>query len=193
MIDKREAILSNKNRARLKILSELLSFPTIRNKDWTSGDWGDSVAKCGDLVAMSAAQPSKWYLSWLRDVQEKDGWTHYLLESVDDGELCWWHNIGLAFYNRERVAICQDWQWTDRQFAFRDRWFRVCKKHDAYIIRPVSPIFGDNFEVVLDVRVMHSMSPFRRPMVFDDWRKVTKKMMSEFYLESVKKYDQSAD
>ena len=42
-------------RARLMILSELMSFPTINNKYWRS-DFGDDKPQVGDLVSLTSAE-----------------------------------------------------------------------------------------------------------------------------------------
>ena len=163
-----------KNRARILILSNLLSFPTIRNKDWTS-DLGGGVATAGDLVALSSAPASKWYLSWVIENQPSSFGGKWLLESVDDGALCWWDNVGICYYSRERVAENPQWRWTDKQFAFQDKWNRVAKRNDAYIVLPRMPKFMDDGSVRLDVRIRHSLNEFSNPVVFPSWKKLTSK------------------
>ena len=175
-----------KTRARLSILNTLLSFPTIRNSDWRSAGYEEKV-QVGDLVSLSSAPVSKWYLSWLRDIVVKEGWEHYLLESVDEGDLSWWHNVGLSFYNREKVRENFRWCWDDKQYAFNDRWMKVCKRYNDHILTPLLPVFGEGTEVVLDVRVrlrIHTDSSFRRPLNFKIWKKLTMKTMAEYYQES---------
>lgn len=66
-------------RARLQILNKLLSFPTIAAKDWSS-TYGAKKVMAGDLVSLNCAQPTKWYLSWVIEVDPNDGWPKYLLE-----------------------------------------------------------------------------------------------------------------
>lgn len=178
-----------KNRARLEMLSELMSFPTINNKDW-GYNCGCDKPQIGDLVAMQSAPPSKWYLSWFREYDPNNGWPKYLLESVDDGELCWWGNVGLTVYNREQVANRPRWKWEDKQFEFSDRWHKVCRNNDAYIVLGCQPVFSDDgSSVLLDVRIRFQFSDYRNPRTFPDWRKVTMKQMDAYYKESKAEYE----
>lgn len=161
----------SREKSRLAILNTLLAFPTVSQKDWT-GDLSESP-KPGDLVSLNCAAPSKWYLSWVHDTEERNGWTHTLLESIEDGELSWWHNVGFSIYNRERVANNPQWRWDDKQWAFWSRWRKACRKHDAYIMLPVIPSFGEGNSVTLDVRIRHSLNRYRNPRTFDNWKKTT--------------------
>ena len=173
------------HRARISILTELLSFPIIRGKDWTD----DRKPDPGSLVATSGAPETKWYLSWVVETElHEGGWHRYLLRSVEDGELSWWENVWLFRYSQERVQARPDWRWTDKQFDFRDRWHKVCyKQHDAYMVLPCRPTFHDNGSVTLSLRERHGgfrdHYKFHHERTFDSWRKTTMKMMSEFYLE----------
>lgn len=177
-----------RNRARLLILSELFAFPTISNRHWKS-DLMEDKPQIGDLVSLTSAPPSKWYLSWFREYDPNNGWPKYLLESIEDGELCWWENVGLNFYDRERVR--KNWQWDDKQFEFNDRWRKVCRRNDAYLILPCQPEFNTDGSVLLDVRIRFQFSPYRNPRTFPDWKKVTMKQMDAYYKESVREYEAS--
>ena len=142
----------------------------------------------GDLIVLGSAPITKWYLSWLIDIKVGASMfeNQYLCESIETGELMWWHNICISFIERELVADQPQWRWTDRQFAFNDRWEKVCRKDcAAYIVLPTGPIFGDGFEVTLGTRTRHQFDDYRGTKTFDDWRKVTKTMMAEFYNECV--------
>jgi len=180
--------MKDKNHAKISILSELLSFATIRNKDWTSV-YADSRAVIGDLVALSTAPPSKWYVSWLRDYDPNNGWPKYLLESIEDGELCWWENVGLSFYNRERIKDNPQWTWNDKQYVISNRWYKVCRKHEIYPVRPCQPIFNADDSVVLDVRIhLFFQENFHNPKVFANYKRLTIKDMVSHYLDGADKY-----
>ena len=177
----------SKDNARISILSELMAFPTINQKDWLGSF--DGKAQVGDLVSLCSAPASKWYLSWVREIKPAKHDTGYLLESIDDGELCWWSNVGLNVYDRERVKERPSWRWDDAQFAFSTRWRKVCKKYGAYIVLPCSPEFGDGNSVTLDVRIRHNFNDYSNPRTFPNWKKLTMKAMGEYYRECEKEYN----
>lgn len=177
-----------RSKARISILSELMSFPTINQKDWLS-ELDDDNVKEGDLISLNAAPESKWYLSWVIDIENQSTHgTKYLLESIDDGELCWWSNIGINIYSREKVNNRPRWKWTDDQFAFSSRWGKACGRQNAYIVLPCSPSFGKGDSVTLDVRVRHGLTEFSNKRTFDNFRKVKIKDMESYYLECVELY-----
>jgi len=178
----------SKNRARLLILSNLMSFPTINNKDW-GYNCGCDKPQIGDLVALSSAPPSKWYLSWLREYDPNNGWPKYLLESIDDGELCWWENVSLTVYSREIVQGRPSWQWDDKQFEVNDRWHKVCRNKAAYIMLPCQPAFNADGSVTLDVRIRFGWDEYRNPRTFPDWKKLTMKQMADYYTVSKSEYE----
>ncbi len=183
--------MAPKNRARISILSEVLSFPTIQNKYWHRGDFSDDKARVGDLVSLSSAPASKWYLSWLRDYDYNNGWPKYLLESIEDGELCWWENVSVNYYDRETIRNRLTWQWDDHQFAFNDRWNKVGRRNDAYTVLPCLPTFNDDGSVTLDVRVRWGFSDYHKPQTFQNWKKVTMKQMDAYYKECKAEYDKN--
>lgn len=173
-------------RARLLMLNELMSFPSIRGTDWTS-QFCEVKARIGDLVSLSSAPVSKWYLSWLIEIEVSKYDTRYLLQSIEDGELCWWGNVGLSFYDRKKLAESPRWLWDDKQFQFSDRWFKVCKKHDPYFVRPMLPMFNGD-EVELSTRVRWEQGTFWEHAKFSNWKKTTMKMMEEYYLQCCAEY-----
>jgi hypothetical protein len=187
----------SKNRARLKILSELFAFPTINQKDWDSACCVDAEAQVGDLVSLTSALPSKWYVSWVREIKhnlDRQGnvfSTEYLLESIEDEALYWWSNVGLNIYNREKVKDRITWRWNDNMHAFNDRWRKACKRNDAFIVLPVLPVFGADNEVTLNVRIRFGWSDFSRPQTFANWKKLTIKTMSEFHANCKAEYEDS--
>ncbi len=179
-----------KERARILIVSHMAQFSLLRQ----FGDhvysglpdmrWRDAADKpvIGSLVAPQSCSPSKWYLSWLVDYKPGD-WPEYGLESIEDGEVANWSNIGLIAYDSSTVASHPEWRWTDEQHAFKDRWNRACyKKRDAYIYLPTFPKFdqpGDG--VTIGVRVRFGLDDRVLTQHFDNWRNVRIKDMLEFY------------
>ena len=193
MVAGKEGEGMSKYQAKINILSELLSFPTVRGKDWASV-YGDNKAFVGDLVSLSSAPPSKWYLSWVRNYDPNNGWPKYLLESIEDGELCWWENVGINVYSRERVKENPQWQWNDKQYALSYRWYKVCRKNEVYPVKACQPKFNDDGSVELDVRIhIFHQSDFHNPQIFPDHKKLTVRAMTRYYLDSATKYKEVAN
>jgi hypothetical protein len=156
------------------------------------GSTDDAVA--GDLVVLSSIRaPSKWQIGWLKKIDKSEsGWPRYLIESLEDEELCWWENVGVAYFERSKVS--PTWRWDDRQWAFNDRWLRQCYKvRDAYMKLPIYADFGDGYSVTLGTRMRMSLSDLRPQRTFSDWRKVTKAMMLECYDECVAEHDAESE
>lgn len=182
-----------KTRARISILSELLAFPTINQKDWNTKFLGEKDVQEGDLISLSSAPESKWYLSWVCEIDRYEHASRYLLESIEDGKLCWWENVGISVYDRKRVSERPKWKWSDKQFAFQDRWQRVCNKNDAYIVLPKMAVFGEDNSVTLGVRIRFNWSDFTDLKTFSNWKKVTIKLMDAYYKDCEKKYKEHED
>lgn len=175
----------SKNRARLEILSGLLSFPTIIGKDWHVS----SNPCIGDLVSLGFARPSKWYLSWLRGYEEeRDGWPEYLLESIEDGELCWWSNVRINIYNRDLVK--PSWQWDDEQFSFNDQWMEVYRENNSHFVLPRQPIFNFDDSVLMNVRIRFEPDGYQNPKTFPNWREVTVDDLDSYYKECCADYNE---
>lgn len=147
--------------------------------------------RVGDLVIMGAHRHINWKVCWILDRKPKTSMfdDEWLCQSVETGELCWWHNVSFMVYDREEVQLHPHWRWNDRQFEFNDRWLKVCRKHDAYIVLPTMAEFGDDYNVTLRTRIRYGRSDYSPTKMFEDYRKVTKKDMSEFYLECKENYD----
>lgn len=141
----------------------------------------------GTLVALSSAGRSKWYLSWVVSSDTPDGWAgpEYVLESIEDGEIGSWTNVGIWQYDPATTASHPEWRWTDRQHELNSRWFRVCyKKRDAYIRLPVQLSF-DGDAVLFRVRTRFGLDSHVPARTFPNWRKVTIAMMLDFYDSAV--------
>lgn len=171
------------HRARYSILSDILSYPTIKGKYWEE----DRKPIPGSLVTFSCAPDTEWYLSWVKETElHEHGWHKYLLESIETQKLCWWENVGIFKYDSQRVAESPWWKWSDKQYAFRDKWHRVLAKNDAYLIRGGIFEFCEDNSVHIGLRRMWSNEIIHRE-IFDNWKKVTAKMLNQFYLDGVEK------
>lgn len=180
----------SKYRARIMILGNILQFPTLGRDHWIA-DSSRKDALPGDLVSLVSAPPSKWYLSWLHKIEQNEGWPRYLLESIDDESLCWWTNVGINIYNRERVQ--EEWRWDDKQFAFADRWYRVARKNKEIMVIPMRPTFNEDGSVSLDVRIRWNFNGYHNPTTFTNWKKTTMKQMDDYYKECVAGYEKTKD
>lgn len=185
-----------KLRSRILILSHIAQFSLSRRYgDQAYGGLsdmafvaGDRAVIPGDLVVPQSAPPSKWYLGWLISKQWPEGHAceTYTIESIEDGELGDWSNIGIIHYDRSQVANHPEWRWTDAQHEFNDRWKRVCKdERDAYMYLPAQPTFYPDNGVSLGVRVRFGLSDLSPSRIFGDWREISQAMMLEFYDEAV--------
>ena len=180
-----------KERARIAILSHLAQFSLVRQTgglpycglDDMRFHSAERNPVIGSLVVPQSAPASKWYLSWLVEYKPGGGWPVYTLESIEDGELCDWGNIGLIAYDASQVAAHPEWRWTDEQYAFKDRWNRACyKKRDAYIYLPMFPRFdADGLGVTLGVRVRFGLDERTTARHFPVWKQVRIADMLEFY------------
>jgi hypothetical protein len=186
----------NRTRARLEILNHMFQFCMSRKIDGIPVSLGldgkysfesgflkqPTSDDIGALVALNSAPFSKWYLSWLREIQPRDNGfaTIYVLESIEDGELCNWSNVSLNIFDKDEIR--RSWKWTDQQFAFNDRWNCVCfKEKDAYIVLPCQPEFHADGSVTLSTRTRFGFDEINPEKTFPSWKKVTKDVMREFY------------
>lgn len=172
------------NRAYIQIISRLLSFPTVRSKDWLS-TWERNV-KVGDFVSLQCAPASEWQLSWVMDINSATD--NYLLKSASTGKLCNWSNVGFSILKDEEAL--PEFSWTDRQFAFGDKFKRAIKRNYDHW-HTFGGIEFDNFKVTCHIRKRHDFSetPFRESITFEDFRKVKTGQLNDFYLNVLDKQE----
>lgn len=184
---------TRKVRARLAILNHISTFSLARMYgDYVHRPIDDMVFRenrapaPGALVALHSAPPSKWYLSWVVGTKRLDGGMEYTLESIEDGALCRWGNVSLVEYSPQTVASHPEWHWTDAQFAFNDRWHKVCRQHPGgYMSRPIPASFEGGFAVTLGRRTSHGFDDIVVRRTFPDWRKVTIAAMRAWFTEAI--------
>jgi len=186
--------IETKHRARTEILHFVLSYSVAnRSSDGTQHCWasepffsaesvGAPPVPIGTIVIVSATRrATKWTIGWMRDKRYRHA-EEYLIESLDDGEACWWTNVGLKYLDPEQVKVHPHWSWTDRQFSFTDRWNHVCYKvKGADLELPCHPRFGDDYSVELTVRKKFSEYDVIAIRRFEDWRKLTKDALGKCY------------
>lgn len=187
----------SKNRSRLEIMHYMLSFCTSRSygadgrlypgsEGFVFGADGKDV-RVGDLVLLESIMPPYFPVGWLHEIDLTHGAGHsarYLVESIDNGKMCWWSNVGIKYFPRDKVSSC--WRWVDRQWEFKERWFRVCYKiKGAYIDRPLFPEFGEGFSVSIGLRTSHGIDDIVARRTYPDWRKITIGMLAACFDECV--------
>jgi hypothetical protein len=147
------------------------------------------AVQVGDLIILSSAPASKYTIGWLKEIDASNpGWPRYLIESLEDQSECWWSNVGVDHFPRDKLDPA--WRWTDRQWAFKDRWWAVCyKEKGAYMSLPLWPEFGPSFDVTLGTRTRFGFDDMKPTRTFPDWRKVTKAMMRQCYDECVAEHE----
>lgn len=178
-----------RSRAKQQILHHVLTFCLTRRfgggshtpgiTAFVSDDIVNSGARPGDLVVLQSAPSSKWTIGWLRGTERDpaDGSRH-LIESLDDGELCWWSNVGIVYLDREVVATHPEWRWTDPQWALADRWKETVGRKGDPLIRYTHPEYGEGNSVRIGTYVSHVDQPIIEMRDFPDWRRITKKALA---------------
>lgn len=189
------------NRSRIEILHHILQFSTGHyfgdKKEGHENIWMD-VENCfrggyindfpieiGSLCVLSACKSTKWYLSWCLDIKEGGDWgsKQYLMKSVEDGELIWWHNVAVYQYPKEKTELNPHWKFTDKQFEVWDKWKRVFQKRDSFSLRSMLPVFNnEDNSVILKCSARWMEDKFYEKK-FDNWKTLTQKQMLEFYDE----------
>ena len=204
-----------KNQARIEILNYIITFCTVKcfgksetvnldsdqkvnekylyslgNEEWSfHGDhFGNQDPPIGSLVMLQAAPFTKYYLGWLKEIDHNNNsfFTKYLIESIEDGDTCWWENVSVWYLPLETSNKHPNWKWTDKQFQFAKKWNNCYKKVKDYQTKPIQPKFTDDGGVILGTREKLDMPPDYKPTKkFDNWKKVTTKEMLEFYNSAI--------
>jgi len=135
----------------------------------------------GGLVKLSTAPYTKYYLGWLLEKKENG---EYLIESIEDGGLCSWSNVGLYYLNPEMVEKHPEWRWNDKQFKIKDQWLNACyKTRDCHVLRPVLPTFDEDGSLTLSLRKIFKDEIVAKKK-FDNYKKVQVREMLQFYDDS---------
>ena len=87
------------SRRRLDILSNISQLCIAKSFSGEPGLYAfkplnDLKPVPGDLIRIESCRPSKWYISWFHKMIHP-GLCKCLLESIDDGEMSTWENIGI--------------------------------------------------------------------------------------------------
>lgn len=185
----------NKNTAKMHILGHVMNNFLTRKYEQTGDKYpgfdsflsfvGAGKPSIGDLVALqSVRQKTKWYLSWYVGFESRGNYFSdiHVLESIEDGELCNWSNVGFMVMDREVLKKHPEWLWSDQQFGFKERWYKsIYRLRDCHITLPAGPWFDqDGYGVTLGTRTKFSLGGETKKR-FVDYRKVRITDMSEYY------------
>lgn len=141
------------------------------------------MAQPGDLILLSGTQQKTWSLCWLHRISTDQPENRYLCESIETGEACWWSNVGIEYLDRDVVSRHPQWKWTDRQFAFSERWRDVCgETANPRELKPLAPVFGSGHAVSLALQSAEGWREEKQEREFPDYRKVTKTDMRAFFM-----------
>lgn len=179
-------------KAKLEILNYVITFctntiydgdkyipPFTPGSGFASG-WGTtSNPPLGSLVRLMAAPVTKWYLSWLIEIDNNQpGYIRYLLKSIEDGSTSWWTNVGIYYMPLEMSDKFPQWKFNDKQYQFWDKWKKAARWEEVYILIPIRPIFKGT-DVTLELR-----KKFSKDIVgcktYHNWDKLTIREMREF-------------
>lgn len=189
----------SKIQSRIEILNYVMSFCTVkcfgensfslgsRDSSFHGKYFEKQMPEVGSLAVLQSAPITKWYLSWVInvDVENKDRFScRYLLKSIEDDSLCWWENVSIWYLPKDVCDKYPEWKWTDKQFDFKKRWLRCFSRRNAYMLRPLNPEFLSDNKVKLSIRKRLNLKEEEpKSKIFDNWKKVRLKDMFEFYDE----------
>lgn len=192
----------NKNKARIEILNYVITFCVTQcygeksfslgrsETSFHGGTFKEQNPPLNSLCMLSSAPTSIYYLGWLREIKHGDSRfsTQFLIESIEDGSRCWWHNVGIWHLPLETSDRFPSWQWTDEQFAFQKKYDNVFRKRSAYGLRALNCVFKDDGSVTVKVRKMWSNGLFAEK-TFSNYKKVLSRELLQFYDETFKEYN----
>lgn len=199
---KKQLLTETRNRSRIEILNYIISMCTFKyftgSKYFSTGEKDKSFhgsifdkqdPPIGSLCALGSAPNTKYYLGWLREIKPDASryGTEYLLESIEDGSLCWWSNIQIWYLPLETTDKFPEWQWIDKQYEFLDKIRRVERKVDSYMIRITYPEFSKEGGVKISAR--KKFGDVFQEKNFPNWKKVLSRDIESFLKESIELWE----
>lgn len=192
----------NKNQARIEILNYIIQFCTVqcfsensfslgrKETSFHGNSFNKQEPPIGSLCMLSSVPTSIYYLGWLREIKHDDSRfsTQFLIESIEDGSRCWWHNVGIWYLPIETSDRFPSWQWTDEQFAFQKKYDNAFRKRHAYGLRALNAVFDMDGGVTVKIRRMWSNDIFAEK-TFSNYKKVLSRDLLKFYDETLIMYN----
>lgn len=178
--------MARKDRSRKEVLWYVCQFHLGRQ--WGKPEWTPNrVPHVGSLIALQSMRERDFYLGWVHAVAigQNEFVTVYTVESLETGELIDWSNVSILECSRETTDKHPEWRWTDEQWAFKDRWDKLCySERDAYIVLPIMPEF-DGDAVTLGTRIRHGWWDRPPSKRFEQWSEVSDDDMLAYFDASV--------
>lgn len=131
----------------------------------------------GSLCRLMAAPSTKFYLSWYRG--KKDG--EFYLQSIEDHTVCRWSNVGLQYLPLQLTEGKPQFNYSDRQFKFQDRWEKIVKEQNYWMVPMWSEFSDDTTEVTITIRWKFKDTRIGR--TFPSWEVLTDEEMKAFAKE----------
>lgn len=192
---------NNRTRARLEILNYIMNFSTMvyygddsyrRSKECAFRSHILSTGpEVGSLCVLTSAPNTKWYLSWLKEIQPASFPT-YVMESIEDGQLCNWTNVGFLSMPLELTDKFPQWKWVDEQFEFRERVNKAFRRADCHLAIPINPAFLPDGSVVVTTRERWMISDKSASKTFSNYKKVRLKDLVDFAKEAERKHSKKS-
>lgn len=133
----------------------------------------------GTLCRLDLAPHSKYYLSWY--MGEENG--EYYLQSIEDHSVVRASNVVLSPITLN-LKDYYHFRYSDRQFAFQDRWDSIVKKHTYWIKAMYSIFQEDSSEVTLRFRRKFEDEVFERKL--PSWEDATDEEMEDIIINFMK-------
>lgn len=131
----------------------------------------------GSLCRLISAPSTKFYLSWY--CGKKDG--EFYLQSIEDRSVCRWSNVGLQYLPLKLTEGYHQFNYSDRQFHFQDRWEKIVKEQNYWMVPMWSEFSDDTTEVTITIRWKFKDTRIKR--TFPSWEMLTDEEMKAFAKE----------
>lgn len=141
-----------------------------------------------DLVVVTAMSDPEFRLSWIKElIRHPSGEVEFLFQSAKTGKEQWWTNVGTYVMRREMVSEHPEWRWNNAQWGVQERWAKLQRAKDEYVIRTALFSIHDTYAVVR-TRTRYSMDTVNVVRSFD-WVNTTDEQLEEIYDQLIKDHE----
>lgn len=131
----------------------------------------------GALCRLIAAPSTKYYLSWY--LGKKDG--EFYMQSIEDHTVCRWSNVGVQYIPLKLTEGCPQFKYSDKQFKFHDRWEKIVREQNYWMVPMWSEFNDETGEVTITIRWKFKDTRIGRK--FPSWETLTDEEMKVFTKE----------